>query len=162
MFGIICGFLTSQLLSKIFNNFVLEVNTTISVCYIMFYFAEFTNLHFSGILALVALGLYMTYSGKTKISIESQHALHHVWGYVGFVAETLIFILSGIIIGDRFIGGSQYDMHKDTDGKLHDPIGLKDLLKVFAAYLMLTFIRFFCIMLFWPCLKRMGYGMTFK
>jgi len=104
-FGVIFGVLASFILTKIFNNFVLEVNTTIVVCYVMFYFAEFTNLGFSGILSLVAFGLYMTYSGKTKISIESQHALHHVWGYIGFAAETLIFILSGVIIGDRFLGG---------------------------------------------------------
>lgn len=31
----------------------------------MFYFAEFTGLGFSGILALVALGLYMSFAGKT-------------------------------------------------------------------------------------------------
>jgi NhaP-type Na+/H+ or K+/H+ antiporter len=81
----------------------------------MFYFSEFTKLHFSGILALVSLGLYMTYSGKTKISIESQHALHHVWGYVGFIAETLIFMLSGIIIGDRFLGGKNFEPHTNTN-----------------------------------------------
>ena len=41
----------------------------------------------------------MTNTGKTKISAESEHAVHHVWGYVGFVAETVIFIVSGVIIG---------------------------------------------------------------
>lgn len=102
--GMLFGVIASYILTKIFNNFVLEVNTTIVICYIMFYLAEFVELGFSGILSLVAFGLYMTYSGKTKISVESQHALHHVWGYIGFAAETLIFILSGIIIGDRFLG----------------------------------------------------------
>lgn len=61
--------IASTILSKIYNNFVLEVNVTIVICYIMFYFAEFANFGFSGILSLVAFGLYMTYSGKTKISI---------------------------------------------------------------------------------------------
>jgi len=56
-------------------------------------------LHVSGILAIVSLGLYMTNTGKTKISAESEHAVHHVWGYIGFVAETVIFIVSGIIMG---------------------------------------------------------------
>jgi NhaP-type Na+/H+ or K+/H+ antiporter len=101
--GIVFGLFVSFMLSKIHNNYVLEVNTTIVACYIMFYLAEFTALHCSGILALVALGLFMSYSGKTKISAESEHALHHVWGYVGFIAETLIFILSGVIIGERII-----------------------------------------------------------
>ena len=159
LFGIFVGFIVSILLSKIFNNFALEVNTTIVACYIMFYFAEFTNLGFSGILALVALGLFMTYSGKTKISTESQHALHHIWGYVGFVAETLIFMLSGIIIGDRFIGTAHFDPDNNQHDKDH--IGWKDVYCVFFAYVILHFIRFFCIMLFWPFLRKMGYGMTF-
>jgi NhaP-type Na+/H+ or K+/H+ antiporter len=36
---------------------------------------------------------------QTSFFNESEHALHHVWGYVGFVAETLIFMLAGMIIG---------------------------------------------------------------
>ena len=31
-----------------------------------------------------------------------------------------------------------------------------------ASYVMLHFIRFFCILLCWPVLRKMGYGMTFK
>ena len=49
----------------------------------------------------MALGLYMTNSGKTRISAESEHSVHHVWGYFGFIAETLIFILTGVIMGER-------------------------------------------------------------
>jgi len=77
----------------------LEVNLTICSAYIVFFLAENTKLHVSGILALVALGFFMSAYGKTSISAESEHALHHVWGYVGFVAETIIFMLSGIILG---------------------------------------------------------------
>jgi CPA1 family monovalent cation:H+ antiporter len=78
---------------------VLEVNSTIFVSYIVFFLAESTKLHVSGILAIVFLGLYMTNSGKTRISAESEHAVHHVWGYIGFMAETIIFLLSGLIMG---------------------------------------------------------------
>lgn len=124
----------------------------------MFWCAEFTFLHTSGILALVTLGLFMTYKGKTQISTESQHALHHVWGYVGFIAETLIFILSGVIIGDKIVLGTFYD--PEHAGKSLKSIELVDFAKVFAAYLMLHLVRFVCIMIFYPCLKKMGYGMT--
>jgi sodium/hydrogen exchanger 10/11 len=37
-----------------------------------------------------------------------------------------------------------------------------DYLKMFGSYVILHFIRFFSIMVCWPFLKRMGYGMTFK
>jgi NhaP-type Na+/H+ or K+/H+ antiporter len=115
----------------------------------MFFLAESTGLHVSGILALVALGLFMTKSGKTRISAESEHAVHHVWGYIGFVAETLIFILSGIIMGER----------ATADDNL---ITYKDYIKLIGTYVMLHFIRFFMILCFWPCLQKMGYGMSFE
>jgi NhaP-type Na+/H+ or K+/H+ antiporter len=97
----------------------------------------------------VGFGLYMTNSGKTKISPESEHAVHHVWGYIGFVAETLIFILSGIIMGER----------ASSEDNL---IGYKDYIKLLGTYVILHIIRFFMILVFWPCLQRLGYGMTFE
>jgi len=139
LLGICCGVIVEAILKRIHNNFVLEVNTTIYVCYLMFFLAESTELHVSGILALVALGLFMTKSGKTRISAESEHAVHHVWGYIGFMAETLIFILSGIIMGER----------ATADDNL---IGAKDYAKLFGVYVCLHFIRFFMILAFWPCL----------
>ena len=115
----------------------------------MFYVAESTYLKVSGILALVALGLYMTNSGKTRISAQSEHAVHHVWGYFGFIAETLIFILTGVIMGERA-----------TDE--NTMINYQDYLKCIAAYIMLHVIRFLMIFIFWPLLSRLGYGMSFN
>lgn len=101
--GIAVGAIVTFMLKRIHNNFILEVNTTIFGSYLMFFLAESTDLKVSGILALVALGLYMTRSGKYRISAESEHAVHHVWGYIGFVAETVIFILTGLIMGQRAV-----------------------------------------------------------
>ena len=100
--GICFGMIVTFILRRIHNNFVLEVNTTIFACYLMFYLAEFTSLNVSGILALVALGLYMTNTGRTGISTQSENAVNHIWGYFSYVAETLIFTLMGVIMGDRF------------------------------------------------------------
>lgn len=91
----------------------------------------------------------MTRSGKTRISAESEHAVHHVWGYIGFVAETLIFILTGIIIGQRAVSETK--------------LGGSDVLKlVFGTYPILHLIRFGINLAFWPLLARCGYGLTFK
>ena len=79
------------------NNHVLEVNLTVFVAYLTFYTAE-SVCGVSGILAILSLGLYMTKTGKTKISSASEEAIHHIWQYIGFVAETMIFILTGIIV----------------------------------------------------------------
>lgn len=103
--GIIIGSIVIMILKRIYNQYVLEVNMTICACYMMFWLSEFSPLHVSGILALVGLGFTMSFVGKYFISPASEHALHHVWGYVGFVAESLIFIVSGVIIGERIVIG---------------------------------------------------------
>lgn len=148
IFGLIGGYILKLILSKIHNDAVLEMNATIFVCYILFYLAESTKLHLSGILAIVALGLYMTTTGKTKISSESMHTVHGIWSYVGFLAETVIFIVSGIIMGERATEPNS--------------ITYVDYLKLLGIYVGLHFIRFITIFMFWPILRRIGYGMSFK
>jgi NhaP-type Na+/H+ or K+/H+ antiporter len=146
--GLIGGMVMSWIIGRIKYNSVLEINATVSVSYLLFYVAESTSLHVSGIIALVVMGLYMTNIGKTRISQGATHAIHHVWSYIGFVAETVIFIVSGIIMGQK-----AYDDNE---------IGTEDYIKLCGIYVTLHFIRFFCILLFWPCLRKMGYGMSFK
>lgn len=137
------------ILRRIHNNFVLEVNTTIFASYLIFFVAESTPVHVSGILAIVALGLFMTRTGKTRISAASEHAVHHVWGYIGFVAETIIFIMSGLVMGKRAVSDNN--------------IGAMDYVKlVVGTYPILHVIRFGIILLFWPLLQRIGYGLTFN
>ena len=72
----------------------------------MFYIAENVNLGFqiSGIIALVALGLFMSAFGKTRISSEADHAVHVFWKYIVFCAETVIFVLAGILVGVEVLG----------------------------------------------------------
>jgi len=149
LLGLFFGVLVETILHRIHNNYVLEVNLTIVAAYMCWFVAENTAVHVSGILAIVALGLYMSHSGKTGISAESMHALHHVWGYVGFCAETIIFMLAGIIIG--------VESHR-PDREIEDS---KDYPKILLNYLMAHVIRFSVIFLFWPILNRLGYGMSF-
>jgi hypothetical protein len=40
----------------------------------------------------------MTNKGKTKISVESEEMMHNLWSYIGFIAETAIFLLAGFIM----------------------------------------------------------------
>jgi NhaP-type Na+/H+ or K+/H+ antiporter len=69
--------------------------------------------------------------------------------WVGFISETLIFIISGLVIGDQVILG-------DKD------IFLSDWFKLIGLYLLLHVIRFIVIVMQWPLLKISGYGITFK
>jgi NhaP-type Na+/H+ or K+/H+ antiporter len=78
--GLAFGLILEKWLSRIHNVPELEVNLTLCFAYLTFFVAEHPEIHVSGILALVALGLYMTQGAKNKISTESEHAVHNVWG----------------------------------------------------------------------------------
>jgi NhaP-type Na+/H+ or K+/H+ antiporter len=148
--GLLGGMILSFVLSRTHNNFVLEVNATVVMAYLVFFIAEVTPVHVSGILALVTLGLYMSRSGRVMISAESEHSVHHVWGYIGFLAETVIFILTGLIFGERVVLESS-------------SIVWQDIVKLlFGVYPILMVIRFLVNFMFWPILRKMGYGMSFK
>lgn len=144
--GFIGGILIKNWLNITFNDYVLEINLTIIFSYLIFYIAESCGC--SGILALVTLGLHMSKSGKTGISHESEHAVHYIWGYVGYVAETCIFLFAGLIMGTM--------LRKDK--YLH----FDDWMLACLAFILLSIIRYFCLLLFLPILQRMGFGMTMK
>ena len=94
----------------------------------------------------------MSVAGKTGISAHSLHALHYIWGYIGFIAETLIFMFAGVIMGGL--------LREDIENKFL--VMEKDIPLIFVCYIVLHIIRFFSIMLFFPCLSRMGYGLDIK
>ena len=149
IFGLLGGYALEKILATIHNDAVLEMNATIFMSYLLFYFSESTKLHVSGILAIVALGLYMTTTGKTKISSESMHTVHGIWSFVGFLAETVIFIVSGVIMGER--------------GAEANTLTYVDYLKLLGVYVGLHIIRFMTTLAFWPLLRKVGqYGMTFN
>jgi NhaP-type Na+/H+ or K+/H+ antiporter len=79
LLGIAFGIVLEFWLSRIHNKPKLEVNLTICFSYLTFYVAELPQVHVSGILAIVCLGLWMTRAGKTEISTESETAVHNIW-----------------------------------------------------------------------------------
>ena len=120
----------------------MEGNVTVCMPYILFYTAEHHSVHVSGILALVAMGLYMTNRGYTGISTESEKAIESIWHYIGFAAETLIFMLTGIVLGGEFV----------TDK--FEPIWIPQL---FALYICLHIIRFLGLFMLLPLMRLTGY-----
>ena len=100
--GIIVGFIMTIFkiywLKKTFNDIISESFISIGVCYLIYYICEFTDLHTSGILALVISGLLMAYYGKTRISPNNQLTIKNIWSILSSISNIIIFILSGIII----------------------------------------------------------------
>ena len=145
LLGLAFGLIMKFLLSRIHNQPIMEANLTVCLPYVCFYIAEHDKVHVSGILALVTMGLYMTNIGKTQISSESTHSIHAIWGYIGFMAETLIFLLTGFVLG----------------GELEDVSWIM-LAQLLGLYVGLHIIRFIGLVLLWPLMSLTKYKFTFK
>ena len=137
--GAAIGLFTLFLLKKVFNDPLFEITGVIGSAYLTFYIAE--SFHLSGVIGLVTLGLLMAGRGKTRISPEVAHFLHDFWVLAAFLANTLIFIIVGVIISNR------------TNFKLEDFIDLA------LIYIGIHLIRGLIVLSF-PVMKRIGYGVS--
>lgn len=66
---------------------------------LMCYSAE--QLEVSGVLAVVTTGLVMSFYARGRISPGVEESMHTFWSMATYVANTAIFFVSGLIIGDR-------------------------------------------------------------
>ena len=148
MLGILFGIVITFWMKMIHYNAMLEVNLTIFSSYLLFYTAEETVLKVSGILAMVAMGLYMSRKGKTTISSSSHEFIHNIWTYLGFIAETIIFLFAGYIISSKVF--------------VHPSFNSLEILKLLLLYVFLHVIRYLSILIFWPIINLFGYGLNRK
>ncbi|GMH81942.1 hypothetical protein TrVE_jg7740 [Triparma verrucosa] len=97
IFGVIMGYVFSAWIGSIFNSSDVEVTLTLCAAYLTFFIGEYF-LGLSGVLAVVACGIYMGNRGDTQVSPEVEHFLHEFWELLGYIANTCIFTLTGVII----------------------------------------------------------------
>lgn len=141
--GALIGWFVVSWLKKVFNDALFEITVIVSAAYLTFFVAE----HFvsvSGVIALVSYGVMMAGIGRTRISPQVGHFLHEFWDLAAFIANTLIFIIVGVVIA----------LQVSYTGK--------DLIILLLMYVALTVIRAVMIAMFYPLMKRIGYGMTVK
>ncbi|MBT7039501.1 MAG: hypothetical protein HN921_06640, partial [Bacteroidetes bacterium] len=98
--GLLIGGITLIWVRRVFNDAMIEITLIVVAAYLTFYVAEHF-FHVSGVLGLVALGLAMASAGRTRISAEVQHFLHEFWELAAFIANTLIFVIVGVVIAER-------------------------------------------------------------
>lgn len=92
--GLAVGFLFGALLKVIPTNSNIDTIITLIVPYIMYVGAE--HFHFSGVLAVVAGGLLMSYNSHCYLSHTSRIQSGNVWSVLIFLMNTIIFILIGL------------------------------------------------------------------
>lgn len=152
--GVLFGFMATELIKLFKTDSLLCYNITLVGCYLLYFTAEYVHLgiHVSGIMALVAMGLYMAAFGRTKFSTESRERVHHIWKVFVFIAETIIFILGGVIVGTKSLNNPQ----------LIDLIGFNEIKNLGLLYCCMTCARFLSIGVFMPKLKKLGYGLKWS
>ncbi len=138
--GIVVGSLSIRWVRKVFNDALVEISVIVAAAYLTFFICEYF-LHVSGVLGLVSLGLAMASVGKTRISPEVQHFLHEFWELFAFIANTLIFIIVGVVIAEQV------------------SVTGKNLVILLIIYVGVHIIRAIMIAMFYPFMKKAGYGL---
>ena len=138
--GIAAGWLTVQVLNALHFDIVAQIATTVFAAYGTFLLSEVTPVHVSGVLATVALGLAMANGGRT--AVHEHETLHEFWEMVEYLANTVVFVLSGAVIMER--------------GFNSDFITGSDWLWLLPLYIVLNVVRFLVLVILWPILRNLG------
>lgn len=128
LFGAGMGMTLTAWLSFVYNDAMVEVSLTLSFAYLTFFLAE--SLGSSGVLAVVALGLWMSRNGRTQISPHVEEFLNEFWEMLAYFGNTLIFVITGIIV--------VYDV-MNSESPVNLAVDLPHLLAIYAGC---TFIRY--------------------
>ncbi|PPD82712.1 hypothetical protein GOBAR_DD20350 [Gossypium barbadense] len=104
--GIAFGIASVLWLGFIFNDTVIEITLTVAVSYVV-YFTGQEGIEVSGVLAVMTLGMFYAAFAKTAFKGDGQQSLHHFWEMVAYIANTLIFILSGVVIAEGILGNDK-------------------------------------------------------
>ncbi len=141
LIGLAVGWLTLGVIGRLFNQPLVEISLTVGAAYVTFFIAE--SLHVSGVVALVALALAFSTMGRVRISPEISRFLHQFWEMMAYVANTLIFLVVGIVIALQVTLDSP---------RLWIVLG--------ALYLLLFVIRAVSVWSLAPILERVGVGFS--
>jgi NhaP-type Na+/H+ or K+/H+ antiporter len=124
-----------------------EISLLICVVYSTFFIAEH-YLHVSGVLAVVAFGVFLGKEREIAVGRTAEKRNHDFWEMVSFISNSFIFVLSGLVIYNKL-----HDMDSHKRG-----INIGTLL---AMYVVLHLVR--GLMVYGARavgLKRMGYGVN--
>jgi Na+/H+ antiporter len=92
--GLAMGYLMYIIHKKFVCDAVIEVTFTFLTPFASYLLAE--HFHFSGVLAVVSTGLYLTFRSAEMFTNESRIMAYAVWDVVLFILNGLVFILIGL------------------------------------------------------------------
>ncbi len=143
LLGVFLGLIAILWVRKVFNDPMIEITVVVVTSYAVFFICEYF-FHVSGVLGLVALGIVMAGIGRTRISPEVEHFMHEFWELIAFVANVIIFIVVGVVIAQNA-----------------NPTGM-DFLILGIVYLVIHLVRGINMGVFYPLMRKAGYGLPGK
>ncbi len=102
--GLVLGYLVSAVFLARVDDPLIETTTTLALAYGSFLLAEEIglvlgqDLHFSGILAVVAAGLVVGNVGLQNTSPSTRLTLEHFWELLTFLVNSMVFLVIGLTI----------------------------------------------------------------
>ncbi|XP_015957926.1 sodium/hydrogen exchanger 8 [Arachis duranensis] len=147
--GVAFGIASVLWLGFIFNDTVIEISLTLAVSYIAYFTAQ-EGADLSGVLTVMSLGMFYSAFARTAFKGESQQSLHIFWEMVAYIANTLIFILSGVVIAEGVLG---------DDNVFHHGTSWTHLL---LLYVYVQVSRCIVVGALFPLLRYFGYGLDWK
>ncbi|KAF5763237.1 putative cation/H+ exchanger, rmlC-like jelly roll, cation/H+ exchanger, CPA1 family [Helianthus annuus] len=148
--GIAFGLVSYLWLGFIFNDTVIEITLTLAVSYLA-YFVSQEGADISGVLTVMTLGMFYAAVARTAFKGEGQQSLHHFWEMVAYIANTLIFILSGVVIAEGILGGDSILKHEENVWGY-----------LILLYVLLQLSRAIVVGSLYPLLSYCGYGLDWK
>lgn len=143
----IIGFLVARLALRLIlhmgQNEMVQNCVVVAAAYLTFMIAQ-SAFDVSGVIALVVFGQYFAQSGRPHLKPAVNEFMEKFWSFLAFIANTLIFLIVGIVISTRvefswtLIGG------------------------IVVMFVALNVIRYIMIALFYPILSRNGYGLNWR
>ncbi|MBK4717907.1 cation:proton antiporter [Azospirillum sp. YIM DDC1] len=101
--GYVCGRVVCMIVEPVRDQPMAEITLTVALAYLSYVLAE----HYvgaSGVVAVVTAALVVGSVGRTRISPATWGALEHVWKQLGFWANSLIFLMTALLV-PRLLGG---------------------------------------------------------
>ena len=95
--GLVVGYAFCWVIGRMRNLPLVEVTLTLALAYLVFILGEH-YLHVSGVMAAVTAALVLGSYGRTQVSPASWHLMEEVWEQLGFWANSLIFVLVGVLV----------------------------------------------------------------
>jgi NhaP-type Na+/H+ or K+/H+ antiporter len=148
LIGIGFGLVSVWLLSRA-NRSLTKDDTTIQIAitfctaYLVFFVAEY-ECEVSGVLACCVAGYMLAW--KAPPLILEPETMHHVWGMIEWAANTIIFMLAGLIIGKEAVNN----------------VNAMDWLYLIVLYIVLILIRAIVVLVLYPFLSNIGLKCTWR